>query len=162
MESIVDPSADVVWNSVATIATATGFEEKVPRTDEEWSDVRLGAIRLVESANLLAVPGRKVARPGEKSEAPGVELEPEQIEANLNRDRAAWARLVNGLRDAGLTMVRASDARNAQGLFDAGERLELACENCHSTFWYPHQKLPEGYGERDAGPGQPPAVVGTP
>jgi hypothetical protein len=70
MDSIVDPSADVVWNAVMTSVDASGTEDKFPRTDEEWADVRRGAIRLVESSNLLLVPGRHVAGPGEKSVPP--------------------------------------------------------------------------------------------
>src|SRR5262245_5368168 len=53
MDSIVDPSADELWESVATVVTATGTEERQPRTDEEWKAVRQDAIRIVEAANLL-------------------------------------------------------------------------------------------------------------
>src|ERR1700681_2054093 len=77
MDSIVDPSADVVWDSVSTMVSTAGIEEKAPKNDEEWRDVRRGAIRLVEAPNLLMLPGRHVARPGEKSDTPDVELEPE-------------------------------------------------------------------------------------
>src|SRR5688572_2310667 len=56
MDSITDPSADVVWNSVQTVVTASGIEETAPRTDEEWVNVRRGAIRLAEAANLLMMP----------------------------------------------------------------------------------------------------------
>lgn len=143
MDSIVDPSADVVWESVATTATATGIEERTPRTDEEWTNVRRGAIRVVEGANLLLMPGRHVARPGEKSETPGVELEPEEIEANINKDRETWNKLANGLHDAGLTMLRAIDAKDAKTLFETGDRLDNACENCHKTYWYPNEKIPD-------------------
>ena len=32
MDSMVDPVADVIWNSVATIITKEGVEERAPRT----------------------------------------------------------------------------------------------------------------------------------
>src|SRR5258706_11093171 len=35
MLSIVDPSADVVWDSVQTVVTAKGIVDKAPRTNEE-------------------------------------------------------------------------------------------------------------------------------
>ena len=85
MQSVIDPSADVVWNAVAIIETMDGTEDRAPETDEEWAAVRRGAIQLLESANLLLVPGRLVARPGEKSEAPGVELEPEEMEVLMDQ-----------------------------------------------------------------------------
>src|SRR5687767_13080996 len=65
MVSVIDPEADVLWNSVATIVTASGTEEREPRTDEDWATLRRSAIQLVEATNLLRVPGRHVARPGE-------------------------------------------------------------------------------------------------
>ena len=146
MLSIVDPSADVVWESVTTVIGPSGTEEKVPRTDEEWTNARRGAIRLVEASNLLLIPGRRVGRPGEKSEFPGIELEPEQMDVLINKDREAWIRRAKGLHDASLAALQAIDAKDAQKLFELGEGLEMACENCHSQYWYPNQQLPQGYG----------------
>src|SRR5712691_3351567 len=40
MDSMVDPNADYLWESVATIVTAAGTEERAPRTDEEWTNLR--------------------------------------------------------------------------------------------------------------------------
>ena len=48
MLSVIDPSADEVWNSVATIVDASGVHENFPRTDEDWAAVRIDAIRLIE------------------------------------------------------------------------------------------------------------------
>ena len=76
MDSMVDPNADYIWESVATIVTAAGTEERQPRTDEDWITLRRRAIPLIEATNLLQMPGRHVAKPGEKSENPGIELEP--------------------------------------------------------------------------------------
>src|SRR5207244_3797108 len=90
MDSLVDPSADALWESVATEVTVAGIDERQPRTDEEWANVRRNAIRLVEATNLLQMPGRHVAKPGEKSENPGIELGPEEIERIINQDRAAF------------------------------------------------------------------------
>src|SRR5215467_8126508 len=71
MDGVVDPSADYLWDSVSTIVTRKGIEERRPRTDEDWKNVRRHAIALIEAPNLLMMEGRKVARPGEKSENPG-------------------------------------------------------------------------------------------
>jgi hypothetical protein len=142
MDAIVDPSADVVWESVQTIVTPAGVDERSPKTDEEWTNVRRGAIRVVEGTNLLMMPGRHVARPGEKSETPGVELEPEEIEANINKDRAQWNRLAKGLYDTSMEALKAIDAKDANALIDIGGRMDMACENCHTAYWYPNQPLP--------------------
>ena len=137
MTSIIDPEADVLWNSVATIVSVKGTEERAPRTDEEWAAVRRSAVQLVEAANLLRVPGRHVARPGEKSENPRIELQPETIQKMIAEDPAGWGALVDRLQDAAVPALNAIDAKNAKGLFDAGEHIEHACEACHQRYWYP-------------------------
>ena len=143
MDTIVDPSADVVWNAVSTTVTKSGPDERVPRSDADWTSVRQGAIRLVEASNLLVMPGRHVAHPGEKSETPGVELEPEQMEALINQDRAVWNQRAEAFRTVGLEVLKATDARDANALFEAGDRLDTACENCHKQYWYPNEKIPD-------------------
>lgn len=145
MDSIVDPSADVVWEAVATVVDSKGVNDRIPKTDEEWSNVRRGAIRVIEGANLLMMPGRHVARPHEKSETPGVELEPEAIEVNINKDRDKWNQLAKGLHTATLEALRGIEAKDGPAVIVAGERMDQACENCHSAYWYPNQPLPPGY-----------------
>jgi hypothetical protein len=142
MLSIVDPAADQVWNAVTTVQTAKGTEENVPKTAEDWLKVRHGAVSLSEAANLLMMPGRKVALPHEKSETPGVELEPAEMEANIAKDRAAFIKRAQALHDAGMAAVAAADAKDAKKLFEVGETIEHACEGCHSAYWYPNEKIP--------------------
>src|SRR5687768_8356548 len=137
MTSVIDPEADVLWNSVATIVTASGTEDREPRTDEDWATLRRSAIQLVEATNLLRVPGRHVARPGEKSENPRIELQPETIQKMIADDPAGWSALVDRLHDAAAPALKAIDARNVKGLFDAGDQIEHACEACHQRYWYP-------------------------
>jgi len=142
MQAVIDPNADVVWLAVTTVQSAEGTVETRPTTDEEWTKVRHGAIALMEAANLLMVPGRHVARPGEKSETPGVELEPSEMEELINKDLASWRKRALGLHDAALAALQAIDARDADKLFEIGEQIELACEACHSQYWYPNEKIP--------------------
>ena len=137
MLSVIDPEADVLWNSVATIVGGSGTEERAPRTDEDWATLRRSAIQLVEATNLLRVPGRLVARPGEKSENPRIELQPETIQKMIAEDSAGWSALVDRLHDAAAPALKAIDARDVKGLFDAGDQIEHACEACHQRYWYP-------------------------
>jgi hypothetical protein len=142
MQSVVDPNADVVWLAVTTVQSNKGTVETRPKTDEEWTKVRHGAVALMEASNLLMVPGRHVARPGEKSETPGVELEPSEMEALINKDLAAWRKRAHGLHEAGAAAIQAIDAKDADKLFEVGEQIERACESCHSQYWYPNEKIP--------------------
>src|SRR5262244_1102226 len=52
MDSMVDPGADFIWESVATVISAKGVEDRAPHTDEEWKEVRRRAIMLMEATNL--------------------------------------------------------------------------------------------------------------
>ncbi len=144
MLTMIDPAADVIWLAVKSETTKEGkVIDTTPRNEEEWQNVRRGAVTLMDGADLLMMPGRHVARPGEKSEVPGVELEPEEMERNINADRATWNMRAQALRDATMAVLTAIDARNAAQVFDLGDDIDLACENCHTHFWYPNEKIPE-------------------
>jgi hypothetical protein len=137
MDSMVDPSADYLWESVATIVTKAGTEERRPRTEDDWKKVRRAAVTLIEATNLLVMDGRQVAKPGEKSENPGIELSPEAIRRVMDDDPATLLTLAHALHDAGVKALAAIDAKNADALSDAGETIDNACENCHLKYWYP-------------------------
>jgi hypothetical protein len=141
MDSVVDPNAEFLFESVAEIADEQGIREKAPQTDEEWKQVRLRAIALVEAPNLLIMSGRSVARPGEKSKNPQVELQPEQIQALMDADRAGFIDRAKVLQDAASLALKAADARNKDALFSACEQLDKACENCHTHYWYPSDTI---------------------
>jgi len=140
MDSLVDPNADVLWDSVSTTINREGTTEKQPRTDEDWKGVRRSAVALVEATNLLVIDGRKMAPAGEKSENPDIELAPEQMQKLMDADRAAWVKNAHGLHDAAMVALKAIDAKDVKGLMDAGEGIDTACENCHKQYWYPDQK----------------------
>ena len=137
MNSLVDPAADTIWNSVATTINTKGKVEKVPHTEEEWATVRGSAIQLLEASNLLQIPGRHVAKPGQRNEQ-GIELQPEQIETLINQDRQAWIALAHGLHDAATQAVIAADSKDLAKVLESGEQIDNACENCHQKYWYPH------------------------
>jgi sugar lactone lactonase YvrE len=139
MRSEVDPSADSLWDSVATITTSDGTVERQPRTDADWDAVRLQALVLVEASNLLAMPGRKISA-GYIRAANAQELDSVHMQQRLERDRDAFTAFAGTLGDAGRTMLEAIDARNVQRFFEAGETLDAVCEACHRTFWYPDSK----------------------
>lgn len=154
MQLIVDPAADEVWQAVMTVHSAAGTVETVPKSDEDWLNARRGAMTLIEASNLLMTPGRHVGKPGEKSEAPGVELEPAEMEVNIGKDLPEFHKAALGLHGAAVQALAAIDAKDAPKLFELGEAIEMACEHCHSRYWYPNEKIP-AFPDPPARPAEP-------
>ncbi len=135
MAGRVDPAADALWDSVATIVSAKGIEERRPRTAAEWKAVRLQALTLLETTGLLAMRGRRVT---DKTAAPGPgELSAPEIQRRIDANHEAFVGFASALRVAGQQALAAIDARNPQRLMDAGGVIDTACEACHLTYWYP-------------------------
>ncbi|MBB6095550.1 hypothetical protein HNQ60_004440 [Povalibacter uvarum] len=149
MKFMIDPAADFLWESVSTSVTEKGVDEKQPRTDEEWSEVRKHAIILTESANLLLVENRHVAREGQSLEDHGTpgNLTATESEEAIRNDRASFVAFARALHDVGASMLKASDDRNPQAIVDAGDTMDQVCEGCHLKFWYPGQKIPAFPGQ---------------
>ena len=140
MESMIDPSADTLWGAAGTVIDKQGTQDLSPKTQEEWLNVRRAAVRIIEGANLLMMPGREAAPAGTKSEVPGVELEPAEITALIKKRRKSFDAFAKALRALGLEALQASEAKNVPLLEDIGGRMEDVCESCHQTFWYPQAK----------------------
>lgn len=111
MEMVIDPAADIVWESVGTIVTLDGTEEIFPRSDEEWSTVRNSAMVLAESGNLLMVGDRS------KGEGP-------------------WMIMSQALVEAGMVALEAAESKDPEAVFAVGEQIYNACETCHVLYWY--------------------------
>jgi hypothetical protein len=145
MLEVIDPNADELWESVATISTRTGVEERHPRTDAEWKVVRRKALLLVEGANLLVVEGRPVAHPGQKLEETGEgDLTPEQAQLEIDKDRASFVSFAAALQTSSRKLLGAIDKRDTDLFLEAGGELDEACEACHTRFWYPNAPKPPG------------------
>ena len=138
MNSVIDPSVDVVWNSVASVVNQKGLADRAPVGDEDWAEVRRHALIVSEAANLLLMRDRPVAPPGATSQAPGVELTPDEIRALIDKNPDGWNFYVQQLQDSLKPALAAIDARNPQALVDAGEKIDETCENCHQVFWFPN------------------------
>ena len=147
MQSVVAPSAQGLWDSVGTISNAEGTFNLAPRTDVEWAEVRRHAITLVESTNLLLIPGRHIAHveagtlKAEDAD-PGAELPPAEIEKRVAAKWPAWIAMTYALHDAATRMLQAIDKKDASALESTGSDLDGICENCHLAFWYPPRPKP--------------------
>ena len=141
MDSEIDPAADALWDSVGSVSTLSGTEDRQPRTEEEWKAVRRQAITLVEATNLLVMEGRPVAPKDAPAAADG-ELAPAEMQRRIESTRPSFVGFAQSLRLAGLKALAAIDAKDPQRLMDAGGTIDEACEACHVTYWYPNQKVP--------------------
>ena len=146
MQSLVDPSADALWESVSTISTKDGVIEKRPRTDKDWLELRHKAIALLESTNLLAMQGRHVIEKGQKLMDEGLEgnLTPVQIQKLIDKNPIAFAAFAHGLHSATMKALKAIDNKDVDAFLNAGGDIDSACEACHLEYWYPGHGVPGG------------------
>lgn len=109
MAWLLDPAADLIWDSAGTIITAQGQEDLSPTTEEGWTAVVHAAATLAETGNLLMMPGRSA---GED-----------------------WDEYSRGLLAAGKLAIKAAQEQDADALFDAGGRIYQVCKACHNQYW---------------------------
>jgi hypothetical protein len=109
MEWVIDPNADVVWDSVKSISNIKGTIEIYPRTDAQWEAVRNSAATLVEAGNLLMIEGR--AKEGNQ-----------------------WMEYSKRLSRTAEIALKAAQDKNKDALFDAGGKIYNACKACHDKY----------------------------
>lgn len=109
MEWVIDPNADVIWDSVKTISNIKGSTEIYPRTQAEWDAVRNSAATLIEAGNMLTLEGRA-------------------------KDQKQWANYAKHLSKAAELALNAAQAKNKDALFDAGGDIYNACKACHDKY----------------------------
>jgi hypothetical protein len=139
MKYMIDPVADNVFNAVGTTVTKQGMIDIEPKTDEDWDKIRIGAVSLVEGAELLRVR-RPFTPPGDENDSVGpnaVELSPAQITAKVERDPVEWNARIEALRNVALETLDVVKRKDVTELWDVGENLDKACEACHRSYWYP-------------------------
>ncbi len=110
MHYVVEPAADIVWDSAGTIATLEGIEDLAPTTDEGWFRVQHAAAVITESGNLLLMPSRA-------------------------EDGADWREISLGLVSTGTALMNAAKEQNADAIFDLGGQLYNVCVACHQRYW---------------------------
>ena len=88
---------------------AAGYEDLYPTTDEGWEYVRAQAAIVVESGNMLALPGRA-------------------------EDDDAWMIYSEGLSEAGILAMEAAAEQNEEDFFQAGAQLYSVCTACHQAY----------------------------
>jgi hypothetical protein len=109
MEWVVDPAADVIWDSVKTITTEAGVKEIAPQTDDQWNAVRNAAATLTETGNMLMADGRA-------------------------RDDKQWMVAAKMLTANSEKALKAAQAKNTADLFAAGGEIYGVCAACHGKY----------------------------
>ena len=109
MANVIDPAADVVWESVGTIYTKEGAFERAPANDDEWNAVKAKAITLVEVGNLLMLPER-------------------------SGGNAEWVQLTQAMVAQSKRAIKAAESHDKEGVFNTGADIYEACVNCHKRF----------------------------
>ena len=118
MNSMMMPSAAGVWNAVATVTDQTGVHEYRPQTDNDWNAVIASATTLAETPNLLMIPGRQRCIGG-------------AIPATFRTD---WNRKAREVVEAANIALIAAKKHDADALAEAGERIDVACDECHERY----------------------------
>jgi hypothetical protein len=151
MRDMIDPLADNIFNAVSTVIATQGTVETAPKTEEDWNKIRIGAVTMAEGAYLLKVR-RPFAPAGDLNNSVGpdaLELSPDQITAKVDKDPVEWNARIEALRNVGLQVLDVVKRKDVAELWDAAENLDIACESCHRSYWYPGE-TPEFYRKLDS------------
>jgi hypothetical protein len=142
MQYMIDPASDYIFDSVKTLIRPDGtVVEVMPKTDEDWEKLRIGAITIAEGVYLLKVQ-RPLTPKGDVNNSVGpdaTELSPDEIAAKIAKDPVEWNARIEALRNVGLEVLDIVKKKNAKELWDASENLDEACESCHRSYWYPKE-----------------------
>jgi len=142
MQYMIDPASDYIFDSVSTVIDPKGrVIEKAPKTDADWEKLKIGAVTILEGIYLLKVQ-RPFTPPGDENNSVGPdasELSPAQILAKVQKDPVEWNARIEALRNVGLQVLDIVKKRNTAELWDASENLDVACEQCHASYWYPKE-----------------------
>lgn len=124
MRGILFPNSNIIFfaqsmdpTSVKPSADPSMATDPLAGTYGGWVAVENSGIALSEAANLLMIPGRVC------SNGRPVPLK--------NPD---WAKLVQGLRDAGMAAYKAAQTKDQEKIVDVSDTVTTACQNCHVKY----------------------------
>ena len=142
MRDMIDPVSDNIFDAVWWEDTKQASVAHMPKTDDDWEKIRIGAVTIAEGIYLLKVP-RPFTPMGDVNNSIGPnapELSPTQIKQKLDHDPVLWDAKIEALRNVAKATLDAVNRKDVQAVFQAASDLEVACENCHLEYWYPVDK----------------------
>jgi hypothetical protein len=124
MRGILFPNSNVIFAAqsvnpadIPPAKEPSAATDPLASTYGKWTAVENSALAVAEVANLLTISGRKCAngRP-------------------VPIHNADWAKLVEGLREAGMTAYKAAQSKNQDNIVAAADVVTTACSNCHEKY----------------------------
>jgi len=104
MTKIVEPTSNAIFY----------ISRDTPQNEDEWKLLQGKALMLLESANLLTLPGR--------------------YREQTAKNPTAWSKDAKLLLAASAAAYQAANAKNADALGDLNDQLYTACTTCHEHF----------------------------
>ena len=106
MDGIVIPASETIFDAVVY---ANGELVQSPKTDDDWVRVRVSAMAVAESGNLLMMPPRAT-------------------------DAGEWAAFSRAMTDAAVKVADAAEAKDLEGVLRTGGEMYTACAGCHEKY----------------------------
>lgn len=111
MAVVVQPQAEVFWQSAGVVIDETGQRELRPTTDEGWLQVQSAAATVTEMGNLLQTPLYATGR---------------------GKD---WMQFAKGLSEIGQRAEKvAKDRAGEEEILKVSETMYNVCSACHQTY----------------------------
>ena len=111
MEHVVTPAAFGVWGASGFVISESGEHDRAPKNDEEWELVVNHAATLLETSNLMLLPGRIIDE--------------------------RWVSYVTPFSKLGERALIAAETQDAQAISDVGDELVVVCGTCHVAYGLP-------------------------
>ena len=110
MAQVVQPTAEVFWNSAGFVMDETGEHDLTPTTDEGWQATRTAAATITEMGNLLMTPVYAEGR------------------------GADWIEFSKALVEVGQRAEQAAVDRDSDAVFEVGGTMYNVCTACHQAY----------------------------
>jgi len=110
MAKEVQPTTQIYWDAVRYVTDETGFHEFVPRTDEDWANVRQAAIDLGALGERLKQPPYTDGR------------------------GADWSQFAQGLIDVSKLAEQTAIDKDVDKVMEVGGTVYSVCSACHQVY----------------------------
>ena len=106
MDGIVIPASQTIFDAVVY---SNGELVQSPKTDDDWFRLRVSAMAVAESGNLLMMPPRA-------------------------KDAGEWATFSRAMTDAAVKVAAAAEAKDVEAILATGSAVYNACTACHEKY----------------------------
>ena len=106
MDAIVIPSSEAIFDAVVY---ENGELVQAPTVDDDWFRLRMHAMAVAESGNLLMMPPRA-------------------------KDNGEWITFSRALLDAAIEVASAAESKDVERFLQTGSEMYRACAGCHSKY----------------------------